>query len=384
MESLDRVMLAHKRSSFRSFTCTETHIATNHLNTAKKFGGRVFSVNYRYVPVDSSWGRNLTLGPGRVRSKMCWQLDIIPPHGSIHKPSTLWLVHPKPEGGYTRVIPTRTKPPPQPGRADKLKPPIQEAGESASNRVLTPALFGTRGCPGGPEIPTQTEMQQAQDDVDVPVGHDDYSASTTEARPTDAEPQGDCECLKDEIIYLAHKAANPKVYPENGEKFHTPTKVHLQVFDDLCHVLTVFTFTEPGEYAYRWIADFVKHVIDCPEEGLRCHGSSDLDKSSSQDHKQDDVQVHPSNVPEAEDNVNTGPAATGSRQELQVSNCVGDKSAEPIIFIRERVNPLGKVRPMEPPDQLLALRIPPSEIGLIKEGPVRRWLAGQEAWDKRF
>ena len=60
------------------------------------------------------------------------------------------------------------------------------------------------------------------------------------------------------------------------------------------------------------------------------------------------------------------------------------RQAEPIIFIRERVNPLGKVRPMEAPDQLLALRLPPSDIGLIKEGPVRRWLAGQEAWDKRF
>ena len=73
---------------------------------------------------------------------------------------------------------------------------------------------------------------------------------------------GDGECLRDEIIYLAHKAAHPKDYParrgvlqegrrqkENADKFQTPTKVsvlfrlqvgtfitrcaqvHLQVFD---------------------------------------------------------------------------------------------------------------------------------------------------------
>lgn len=55
---------------------------------------------------------------------------------------------------------------------------------------------------------------------------------------------GDGEVLRDEIVYLAHKAAHPKEYPtrkgvlhggrrqrENAEKFTTPTKVHLQVFD---------------------------------------------------------------------------------------------------------------------------------------------------------
>jgi acetyl esterase/lipase len=83
---------------------------------------------------------------------------------------------------------------------------------------------------------------------------------------------GDGEVLRDEIVYLAHKAANPAEYPvregvirdgwrqkENAHKFSTPTKVHLQVYDGttlffiqerllkrdpgMCHVLTVFTFT---------------------------------------------------------------------------------------------------------------------------------------------
>lgn len=57
---------------------------------------------------------------------------------------------------------------------------------------------------------------------------------------------GDGECLRDEIIYLAHRAAYPEEYPprheaikeskrqqENVERFKTPTKVHLQVFDGM-------------------------------------------------------------------------------------------------------------------------------------------------------
>lgn len=63
--------------------------------------------------------------------------------------------------------------------------------------------------------------------------------------------------LRDEIVYLAHRAAYPNAYPvresvlkearrqqENVEKFTRPTKVHLQVFDGMCHVVTVFMFTK--------------------------------------------------------------------------------------------------------------------------------------------
>lgn len=89
---------------------------------------------------------------------------------------------------------------------------------------------------------------------------------------------GDGEVLRDEIVYLAHKAAHPERYPlsdellrrsprarENVERFsHQPTKVHLQIFDDMCHVLTLFAFTTPAKYAYRAIASFIKHVTGAP------------------------------------------------------------------------------------------------------------------------
>lgn len=62
---------------------------------------------------------------------------------------------------------------------------------------------------------------------------------------------GDSEVLRDEIIYLAHRAARPLAYPLRKELFDAnpdrarlakkfneqPTKVHLQCFDGACHVL---------------------------------------------------------------------------------------------------------------------------------------------------
>ncbi|KAG6813290.1 hypothetical protein H0H92_012445 [Tricholoma furcatifolium] len=83
----------------------------------------------------------------------------------------------------------------------------------------------------------------------------------------------DKEVLRDEIIYTAHKAANPDKYPIkedtrtfypalNGiETRHKPTQVHLQVYDDAAHVLPVlFPFTTPAKYCFRAIATFCKHV----------------------------------------------------------------------------------------------------------------------------
>ncbi|OAX36875.1 alpha/beta-hydrolase [Rhizopogon vinicolor AM-OR11-026] len=84
----------------------------------------------------------------------------------------------------------------------------------------------------------------------------------------------DKEVLRDEIIYTAHKAANPSGFPLKDEarslypplkgieaRHHSPTAVHLQVYDDTAHVLPVlFSFTTPGKFCYRAIASFTKHV----------------------------------------------------------------------------------------------------------------------------
>jgi hypothetical protein len=76
--------------------------------------------------------------------------------------------------------------------------------------------------------------------------------------------------LRDEQIYLAHKAANPKEYPPGDAFFDgskhdcnrdqikrwKPTDVQLQAWDDLCHVAPTLSFTRPAKYMYRSIAQF--------------------------------------------------------------------------------------------------------------------------------
>ncbi|RDX53666.1 alpha/beta-hydrolase [Lentinus brumalis] len=236
---------------------------------------------------------------------------------------------------------------------------------------------------------------------------------------------GNGECLRDEIIYLAHKAAHPKKYPtrkgvlqdghrqkENAEKFQTPTKVHLQVFDDMCHVLTVFTFTEPAKYAYRAITQFVKHVIDNSEAHLERNPFPELHRPPSDIsdtepvHKRDrrrtpsektsdrakpplspsrtEIDKYRFNEQQAEQEVKQGHAEKlPAHTEAPPSECSGE-DIPAVLMIRERVDVMGNVRPMEPAEEIEALNIPPQQIGVIKELPVRRWLEGQEEWDRKY
>nr|GAT56166.1 predicted protein [Mycena chlorophos] len=87
----------------------------------------------------------------------------------------------------------------------------------------------------------------------------------------------DKEVLRDEIIYTAHKAAQPDKYPireetrelypalKGIEEKFGPTKVHLQVYDDTAHVLPVlFSFTTPGKFCFRAMAAFCREVTGMP------------------------------------------------------------------------------------------------------------------------
>lgn len=39
---------------------------------------------------------------------------------------------------------------------------------------------------------------------------------------------------------------------------------------------------------------------------------------------------------------------------------------------------------MEPPEDVPALQLKPSQIGIIKEAPVKRWSEGQAEWDRKY
>ncbi len=57
---------------------------------------------------------------------------------------------------------------------------------------------------------------------------------------------------------------------ENIEKFKVPTKVHLQVFDGMCHVLTVFTFHDAVRFQSFGLRG------DCTDGFLLCFRLSTL------------------------------------------------------------------------------------------------------------
>ncbi|PCH41474.1 alpha/beta-hydrolase [Wolfiporia cocos MD-104 SS10] len=472
--------------------------------------------------------------------------DIIPPHGFIHKPSTTWPVHPQPNEGRARVIPTQTNPPPQPGHADTLQPNEQRLKEQVEERVEAGSKRGEAASAGDLKeseraIGSQEEMLES-DGVDAPNknetdkadqaedgkgnaehdahssrnehpsndpsadlglaegGHDQTNGALPASDPTrdrheddvkadpsyDAavdfwEPKppkvlmddpkakplelrsqiqlyatneqlthplvspvlqgslgnlcplyiiaGDGEVLRDEIIYMAHKAAHPKDYParvgilregrrqkENAEKFQIPTKVHLQVFDGMCHVLTVFTFIESAKYAYNSIAQFIRHVTTQSEDHLERNPFPELhippDELLDTDSEDEDQSGRPANrsagdsgekVLREKTGVSDPPTGalhfkeneqkakeeveTGEAEQMPAGAERSNASGEDIprvAMIRERVDVTGHVRPMEPREEIEALQIKPQLIGLIKEAPVRRWLIGQEIWDKKF
>ncbi|TRM68106.1 hypothetical protein BD626DRAFT_480802 [Schizophyllum amplum] len=237
---------------------------------------------------------------------------------------------------------------------------------------------------------------------------------------------GDGEVLRDEIVYLAHKAAHPERYParagvlregwrqkQNAEKFKTPTKVHLQVFDGMCHVLTVFSFTNSAKYAYRSIAEFVKHVTDNDAAHLDVNPFPELHRpvtdissgSSSDEDSLPPLKKKPLLVPTKSAQQDNTSTVLYKENEAEVAREMKDRTLETMptpeddnlsrvesmtedignaLMIRERVDVKGFTRAMEPEEDIPALQLKPHEIGMIREEPAVRWHEGQEIWDKRY
>jgi hypothetical protein len=53
-------------------------------------------------------------------------------------------------------------------------------------------------------------------------------------------------------------------------------------------------------------------------------------------------------------------------------------------MIRQRVDRHGVIYDLEPVEDIHALNIDCEEIGVLKEGPVKKWLHRQEKWNKKF
>jgi acetyl esterase/lipase len=209
---------------------------------------------------------------------------------------------------------------------------------------------------------------------------------------------GGGEMLRDEQIYLAHKAANPANYPpaevyldvssEARDVLHKwkPTDVQLQVWDDLCHVAPTLSFTRPAKYMYRSIAQFgawalaraQQTEIEIPDDddGSTTSAGSDADTESISQTK-----------------LNRGTVAPlyGNVDDQSVSKAKGKvgKAGDALPdflnhMVRQRVDRHGHIYDLAPASLLPAVQMPVNEIGVIKPGPVRKWLMAKEKWDVRF
>ena len=200
---------------------------------------------------------------------------------------------------------------------------------------------------------------------------------------------GGGEVLRDEQIYLAHKAANPPKYPP-GEIFldqypdareivkkWKPTNVQLQVWDDLCHVAPTLSFTRPAKFMYRSIAQFGAwalaraqkieiEILDDDDVSIISSGS-DTDSDSSEMTKSKDRK-----------------ARDGSTPTDQVGKAGDLLPPFKNHMIRQRIDRHGAIYPLDPPSSLPGLQMPANEIGVIKPGPVSKWLTAKKQWEKKF
>jgi hypothetical protein len=53
-------------------------------------------------------------------------------------------------------------------------------------------------------------------------------------------------------------------------------------------------------------------------------------------------------------------------------------------MIRQRVDRHGNIYPLEPASELPGCKMDPSDVGVIKEGPVRKWMKAKREWDTKF
>lgn len=202
---------------------------------------------------------------------------------------------------------------------------------------------------------------------------------------------GGGEMLRDEQIYLAHKAANPEKHPPNDiflDEHPTdelrkqvtawkPTDVQLQVWDDLCHVAPTLSFTRPAKYMYRSVAQFSAWALARAQHtGIEIM-DDDAVSVISDSVSDDEYGPEGTKVPKT--------AADGSHG---AAKCIG-KAGDPLPsfkkhMIRQRVDRHGNIFPLAPTSELPACQMTPDQVGCIKEGPVRKWIERKLQMDTKY
>ena len=208
---------------------------------------------------------------------------------------------------------------------------------------------------------------------------------------------GGGELLRDEQIYLAHKAANPSKYPP-GEAYLNeypeakeiiakwrPTDVQLQVWEDLCHVAPTLSFTRPAKYMYRSIAQFAAWALARAQKTeIEILDDDDVSIISSESGTNSDTSSDIQKPRQEDSTLKDGVAQGGALSIEKIGRAGNPLPSFRSHMIRQRVDRHGVIYPLAHPSNLSALQIPSNEIGVIKPGPVRKWLAVKKERDTKF
>ncbi|KAK2627904.1 hypothetical protein QTJ16_002550 [Diplocarpon rosae] len=338
-------------------------------------------------------------------------LDYIPPHGFHQKPSPLW---PPPnledllaiEKGTVKSLAKKDQVAHlQTTEADAVQgfsvehnpPPGTRNNNAARNLSTTPVADTVPGASHSLSVMIEGKLVEIKDQIQMYASNQLIShllvspvlQPSLGGLPPLLILTGGGEMLRDEQIYLAHKAANPTKYApgdafldesdlDHNEKQVNrwrPTDVQLQVWDDLCHVAPTLSFTRPAKYMYRSIAQFGAWTL-ARAQNTEIEILDDDDVSVISQSESDE---------EAEATQQKKAAESDPRQ---ASGQVG-KAGDPLpLFkhhmIRQRVDRHGNIFSLEPETELPACNLPNSEIGVIKEGPVKKWMAAKREWDTKF
>jgi acetyl esterase/lipase len=346
--------------------------------------------------------------------------DYIPPHGFMQKPSPSW---PPPNDDEMQAIAenavSRVAGDSGPGNSthQKRKSVEQEAVQglaiyhhSADNEVASanPDIPADRSDPeprAGNAIPGPGHPLSIELDGKLIVLKDQIQMYTTNqllSHPLVApvlQPTlgglpplliltGGGEILRDEQIYLAHKAANPEKYMPCDAYLdqydldktlihkYKPTNVQLQVWEDLCHVAPTLSFTRPAKFMYRSVAQFSAWALARAQNtSIEITDDDDVSIISSGSDTDSEIK-RPSNK-----------LANVKIKEHEVE-LVG-KAGDPLPafkehMIRQLVDRNGVIQPLAPAAELPAMQMPASDIGVIKPGPVQKWLEAKKEWDRKY
>ncbi|KAL2403986.1 AB hydrolase superfamily protein C4A8.06c [Exophiala dermatitidis] len=348
------------------------------------------------------------------------ELDYIPPRGFMHKPSMAW---PPPNDEELKVISALSQ-----GKGGHI-----DINEAATAAELQSGFSEHKLEDLAPPRHNNAQEHPADVSTSVPIKHDGavqpasqhylsvelvgklvllkdqiqmYTTNQLLAHPLVSpvlQPSlgglppvmiltGGGELLRDEQIYLAHKMANPSGYPLGSAyrsnydpddillKRYRPTPVQLQVWDDLCHVATTLSFTRPAKLMYRSIAQFGAWALArAQRRAIEIMEDDNISIISSDSEGDGD---------ETEEGASTDHLSKPKLDPTKVNGSVG-RAGDPLPpfegnMVRQRVDRHGMTYPLAHVQDLPALQLRPDEVGVVKPGPVRKWLEARKRWDAKY